>query len=101
MKNFETLSGTLGTLTILDETSNGRIFYIEFVKKDGTLRRMTARRAVKKGVTGKGMSYRPLQKGLMTVYDMDNGEFKQVNLLTTKKLCANGNKYKIKRSLFV
>ena len=80
---------TLAVLEILDATSNGKIFYVEFIKKDGSLRKMTARRRVSKGVSGKGMPYRPLKKGLMTVYDMDNGAFKLVNLLTVKRLCAN------------
>ena len=37
--------------------SAGRIFYAEFIKKDGSLRKMTARLGVHKGVTGKGMHY--------------------------------------------
>ena len=51
--------------------SAGRIFYAEFVKKDGSLRRMTARLGVHKGITGKGMRYDPLERGLLPVFDMD------------------------------
>lgn len=80
---------TLEVLTILDETSNGKIFYVEFIKKDGSLRKMTARRRVTKGVTGKGMNYRPLKRGLLTVFDMDNAGHKVINLLTIQKLHAN------------
>ena len=90
-----TIDRTLGALTLLDETSNGKIFFVEFIKKDGTVRRMTARRKVNKGVTGAGMKYRPLQRGLMTVYDMDNGAFKLINLLTVKRASVNGKKYKL------
>lgn len=93
MRETNYLSGTIGALTILDETRNGKIFFVEFIKKDGTLRRMTARRKVTKGITGKGTSYQPLQRGLMTVYDMDNGAFKMVNLLTVKKVSINRKKY--------
>jgi len=98
---MEQIARTRGVLTILDETSNGKIFYVEFIKKDGSLRKMTARRSVKKGVNGKGMGYRPLQKGLMTVYDMDNGAFKVVNLLKTKRVSVNGRKIEIVNEYFV
>ena len=92
---MKTLDRTLGALTTLSETSNGKIFYVEFTKKDGSLRKMTARRGVNKGLTGKGMSYTPLKKGLMTVFDMDNAQYRQINLLTISKVCANGNKYRL------
>jgi hypothetical protein len=93
LSNIKRLVGTLGVLTVLDETANGKIFFVEFIKKDGSIRRMTARRRVAIGVNGKGMSYKPLPKGLMTVYDMDNKGFKLINLLSITRLSANGTKY--------
>lgn len=91
--SYETISKDLAPFKLLDETKNGKIFFVEFLKKDGSVRRMTARRSVTKGVTGKGMAYSPLGKGLLTVYDMDKGEFRQINLLEVRKFCANNNKY--------
>jgi hypothetical protein len=49
----------------------GKVFSVEFKKKDGTLRRMTARHGVRKGVKGTG---KPLDikkhPNLITVTDM-------------------------------
>ena len=89
------LSKELAPLTLLDIVNTNKIFFVEFRKKDGTLRRMTARKGVGKGVNGKGMSYRPLQKGFMTVYDMDKNEFRLVNLTNLVRFSANGVKYKV------
>ena len=42
------------------QTANNTIFSVEFIKKDGSVRNMTARLHVKKGVKGTGMSYNPI-----------------------------------------
>lgn len=69
--------------------TNGKIFNVKFVKKDGTLRSMTCRREVKKGVTGAGMKYNPADYNLITVYDMQKG-FRMVNASTIKEVTING-----------
>jgi len=38
------------------DRTNGKFFTIKFIKKDGTLRKMTCRTGVSKGVTGKGLA---------------------------------------------
>jgi len=76
--------------------SAGRIFYAEFVKKDGSLRRMTARLGVRKGVTGKGMRYDPLERGLLPVYDMDKSDWRMVNLNTLQRLSVDHERYIVK-----
>ena len=95
MKNsiYKVVSKELAPFKLLDEVNNGKIFFVEFLKKDGSSRRMTARRSVRKGVNGKGMNYSPLGKGMLTVFDMDKGEFRMVNLTKIKTFSANGNKY--------
>ena len=40
----------------IKESENGKIFSATFTKKDGTERRMNARRGVSKGITGQGMA---------------------------------------------
>ena len=72
--------------------SVGRIFFVEFTKKDGSLRRMTARLGVKKGVTGKGMRYDPTAYGLLPVFDMDKAQWRMINLNTLKQLHLNHEK---------
>ena len=76
--------------------SAGRIFYAEFVKKDGSLRRMTARLGVRKGVTGKGMRYNPLERGLLPVFDMDRADWRMVNLNTLQRLSLDHERYLVK-----
>lgn len=76
---------------ILD--SNGRIMNIVFTKKEGTLRSMNCRLGVKKGVTGKGMRYYPILKGLLTVYDMGKNDFRTVNLKTIQRVKVSGEEY--------
>lgn len=93
MKNVQVINRVQAIYKLLDGANTGRIFFVEFKKKDGTIRRMTARKGVSKGVTGKGMNYRPLGKGYVTVFDMDKGEFRLVNLNTVQKFSVNGEKY--------
>ena len=66
--------------------SAGRIFFVEFVKKDGSLPKMTARLGVHKGVTGKGMRYDPAAYSLLPVFDMDKAQWRMINLNTLKRL---------------
>ena len=75
--------------------SAGKIFYAEFIKKDGGLRRMTARLGVRKGVTGKGMRYDPAAYGLLPVYDMDKAQWRMINLNTLKRLHLNHQKFAV------
>ena len=92
-KRTQYIERALAGFQLMDGANTGKIFFVEFQKKDGSIRRMTARRSVKKGVTGKGMAYRPLGKGLLTVFDMDKGGFRQVNLLKVTKFSVNGEKF--------
>jgi hypothetical protein len=69
--------------------SKGKIFSIEFIKKDGTLRKMNARISVKKGVNGKGLKYDPFEKGYLIAYDMGKDGFRTINLETITKISLN------------
>jgi hypothetical protein len=62
------------------------MFYVTFIKKDGSLRRMVARLGVRKGVKGVGMSFSPSDRGLMVVFDMHKREFRMINLNTIVEL---------------
>jgi hypothetical protein len=90
---METINREIAGFKLLDNSKNGKIFFVEFKKKDGSIRRMTCRRSVKKNLTGKGMAYSPLGKGLLTVYDMDKLEYRMINLLSITKFSINKNKY--------
>lgn len=90
------ISKSLAGFKLLSDSANGKIFFIEYKKKDGTVRRMTARRGIYKGRTnGKGMPYKPLGKGLMNVFDMDKQAYRLVNLRTLIRFSVNGEKFRV------
>jgi hypothetical protein len=83
MKDFTTVLAKI-------QTAQNTIFSIEFIKKDGTVRNMVARLNVKKGVNGKGLSYDPIAKGLLPVWDLQKNAFRMINLKTVTKLQIKG-----------
>lgn len=79
-------------MTLLEKIkeTKGKIFSVEFVKKDGSNRKMVCRTGVKKGTSGVGMKYNPIEKGLLPVFDMQKGAFRMINLKTITKLTIMG-----------
>ena len=71
------------------------MFNVEFIKKDGTHRLMTARLQVKKGVKGVGLKFDPLQHNLITAFDMRKGAFRMINCDNLISLSSNKRKYVI------
>ncbi len=63
--------------------TNGKFFTVEFIKKDGTLRKLTGRLGVKKYLTG-GVSTVAHKPEYITVYDVQNKGYRNVNLDTIK-----------------
>lgn len=68
------------------KSTRGRWFVAEFVKKDGSLRRMNARTGVRKGITGAGLKFAPSEKGLQTVFDRQKKQFRFINLRTLRSV---------------
>jgi len=75
--------------------NNCKIFNVEFIKKDGTHRLMTARLQVKKGVKGVGLNFNPSQHNLITAYDMRKKAHRMINCNNLVSLSANKQKYLI------
>ena len=75
--------------------NNCKIFNVEFIKKDGTHRLMTARLQVQKGVKGVGLNFDPAQHKLITAYDMRKGAFRMINCNNLVSLSSNKKKYPI------
>ena len=69
---------------------DGKIASVDFIKKDGSLRKMVFRTKVTKGVTGEGMKYNPSDYGLRAVYDMQKRDFRMINLETVISIRAKG-----------
>jgi hypothetical protein len=77
---------------IIDLLGN-KIFTVTFIKKDGSTRIMNARRGVKKGVKGVGLNYNPIEKELISVYDMQKQAFRMINAKTITQIKANKKTY--------
>lgn len=73
--------------------SNGHIFSCIFVKKDNTLRKMVARLGVRKGVSGEGMSWNPLDRDMIPAYDMQKRDWRMINLNSMVQARVNGVQY--------
>lgn len=75
--------------------TNGAIFGVEFVKKDGSLRKMTARVGVKSHLRG-GKSTTAHCKHLVTVFDTRVGAYRSINLDTVKTLTMFGQRFDLR-----
>lgn len=73
----------------------GKIFTVEFIKKDDTKRVMNARLGVTAFVKGTG---KPNGKGTSSikVYDMQKQAYRQINLETVTSIRAEGKSYEVK-----
>jgi hypothetical protein len=71
------------------DRTNGKFFTVKFIKKDGTLRRMTCRTGVSKGVTGKGLAFEPKEKGLKVVWSTDAEGYRMINLASVTEITFN------------
>jgi hypothetical protein len=65
--------------------TKGKIFSLEFTKRDGTTRKMTCRLGVKKGLNGKGKRYNDQDKGIITVFDMSKRQYRSIRLDSINK----------------
>lgn len=72
--------------------SNGKIFSVSFIKKDGTKRNMVARLGVHKFLSGGTSTTEGIDK-YIDVYDMNNAGYRKINIETIQSLKVNGIKY--------
>ena len=77
----------------LIESTAGKFFTVTFVKKDGTIRTMTARTGVRKGVTGQGLKFNPSERNLKVVWSCDAETFRMINLDTILGIKFKGKNY--------
>ncbi len=91
--------------------TQGKIFSVDFIKKDGTLRHMVCRLGVSKGVTGVGLRFDPLAKNLLPVFDIEKARehkqdglddetsakrsYRMINLETVQQLTVSGTTFKV------
>jgi len=76
--------------------TNGQIFSSTFIKKDNSIRTLTARLGKSyKSKTGKAAPYKAQNYNLLPVYDMQIKEFRMINFNTLLSLTINKNTYTI------
>lgn len=80
----------------LIRSTKGRIFSALVVKRTtGEERKMVCRTEVRKGVTGRGLSYNPADKKLQIVFDLQKNAFRSIALDGLKELAVQGVRYKV------
>jgi len=75
--------------------TKGLIFSVLFEKKDGEMRKMVCRLSVKKYLKGGELKYKPLEKLLMCVFDMQKQAYRMINLAKLRQLTIGGVTYGI------
>lgn len=74
---------------------NGKLFTVEFIKKNGEKRKMNCRAGVKKHLKGGELKFDPASKNLFTVFDMQKKAYRMINLSTLQTLTCAGNQYEV------
>jgi hypothetical protein len=75
--------------TVKNVASSGKIFSVEFTKKDGSSRKMTCRLGVKKHLRGGRNTVRHIKK-YVTVFSMADKGYRNVNIQTLKTVKGSG-----------
>lgn len=75
----------------------GRIFSVDFIKRTtGKPRHMVCRTGVKKFVTGGGLKFDPVERDLLSVYDMQKKAYRFINADDLISLTVDGTTIKFK-----
>ncbi len=80
----------------LINSTNGKIFSVTFMKKDGTIRDMTCRLGVTKHLKGGTLRFDPSERGLVTVFDLESKGYRMVNIETLISLNTKGRILKVR-----
>jgi len=80
----------------LIRSTKGGFFGVEFIKKDGSRRKMLARTGVKKGVKEGAREYTPpLVPRHITVWDRHAGGYRKINVNTIQTVAAKGQRFTV------
>jgi hypothetical protein len=76
--------------------TKGRIFNVLFVRRrDGALRAMTCRTDVRKNVKGQQLAFEPEEKGLLSVYDLRQRNYRFIPLENVLCLTCAGKRFRV------
>ena len=81
---------------IKEFVGKNKIFTATFIKKDGSTRVMNCQLGVKKHLKGGEQKFNPIEKNLLTVFDMQKGEYRMINTATLLSAKVSGEEYKVK-----
>jgi hypothetical protein len=71
----------------------GRIFTVDFIKKDGTSRTMNCRMGVTRHLKGGKASYNAQDKNMLHVFDMQKRQYRTINVSTVTAIRCNGDSF--------
>jgi hypothetical protein len=80
-------------MTEIKATIGNKIFSVEFIKKDGTLREMVCRFGVTKHLKGGEMNHDPQELGHLIVFDMQKEAYRTINFNTIQCIKFEGKQY--------
>lgn len=81
---------------MLTEVNDGLFFSVKFVKRtDGTVREMVCRKGVTKALRGGALAYNPTAKNLVNVFDVQAGDYRNINLEGLLSVKMNGNVFEV------
>jgi len=73
----------------------GRIFSCNFVKADGTERKMICRTGVKRHLKGGELPFDPVEKGLLPVFDMEKKAYRMIPLDRVLSIKLAGQEWEV------
>jgi hypothetical protein len=82
-------------LAALLNNTNGKFVSVEFVKKDGTLRKMNGRFGVTKHLKGGVNKTVKESNSYMTIYDTKAEGYRTINLETVKRVKFGGEVFEV------
>jgi hypothetical protein len=80
----------MNVIEFKEMVSDGKIFTVEFIKKDGTVRKMNARLGVKKHLKGGSLAFDPSERNLLPVFDMQKEGYRMINASTILTIKIGG-----------
>lgn len=92
LTNAKTLPTDINELRRLLKTSNGKMFTVIFIKKDGTIRTLNGRLGVTKFLRGGKDTTAHLDE-YMNVFDVHQKGYRKINLTTITDLKINKQTY--------
>ena len=83
------------TQKFIREEGRKGIIAIVFRKKDGRRRKMSLRVGVKKNLKGGVNKVESIERSYVTVFDMNKGNYRTINLRTLESITARGDTYQV------